>query len=226
MEAEPAQEPEKEEEVVPTKEVKIVTLSTDKLIPEADRNVIDVLIASKALPPYITNRAIAHTIIGFGRELGLKPQQAIQYITMIKGKMALSSMAIGALLRSNNIDYRLVQDGMYHYADGTTSFIPLPEELKKGKPLDRITEYIFYYKFAGEMVKQSVCYTFKEAEQASLSDKDNWKNYRRDMMRVRCLARGARIVAPQILMGMYADVELSDVTGSDDIEDVAYVDAD
>ncbi len=51
-------------------------------------------------------------------------------------------------------------------------------------------------------------YGVKEAENAGLLNKDNWKKNRRDMMFNRCLSGGARKFLPDAIMGAYAIGEI------------------
>lgn len=57
-------------------------------------------------------------------------------------------------------------------------------------------------------------YSIAEARQAGLADKDNWKNYAKQMTLNRALAFGGRLIAADILMGMYETSELADATNT------------
>lgn len=54
-------------------------------------------------------------------------------------------------------------------------------------------------------------FTWQEAEKARLTNKDVWKNYGKDMLGKRCLARGIRTAAPEILCGGHTFEEVRDL---------------
>lgn len=51
----------------------------------------------------------------------------------------------------------------------------------------------------------------KEGKQRRLTEKDNWKNYPRAMLRARCIAEGIRAVYPAALGGMMVSEEAQDL---------------
>lgn len=54
-------------------------------------------------------------------------------------------------------------------------------------------------------------WTFDQAKKAGLTNKDNWKNYPRAMLRARCIAEGVRAVFPGAIGGMLVAEEAQDV---------------
>ena len=54
-------------------------------------------------------------------------------------------------------------------------------------------------------------WTFDQARKAGLTNKDNWKNYPRAMLRARCIAEGIRAVFPAAIGGMMVTEEAQDV---------------
>jgi hypothetical protein len=54
-------------------------------------------------------------------------------------------------------------------------------------------------------------WTFEQARKAGLTNKDNWKNYPRAMLRARCISEGVRTVFPGIAQGMYTVEEVGDM---------------
>lgn len=86
-----------------------------------------------------------------------------------------------------------------------------------------IVNYKSMYKFTrklkqadGEYFTQEhfSSYSINEAKIAGLLDKDNWKNYPKQMCGHRAFAFGARFIAGDILMGMYETSEMLDVTNT------------
>ncbi len=53
-------------------------------------------------------------------------------------------------------------------------------------------------------------FTFEEAKKAGLTGKDNWQKYKQDMLTARFLTRGLRLIAADVLAGVYSSEELGD----------------
>lgn len=54
-------------------------------------------------------------------------------------------------------------------------------------------------------------WTFEQARKAGLTNKDNWRNYPRAMLRARCIAEGVRAVYPAAIGGMLVAEEAQDL---------------
>jgi len=54
-------------------------------------------------------------------------------------------------------------------------------------------------------------WTFDQARRAGLTNKDNWKNYPRAMLRARCIAEGVRAVYPGAIGGLLVAEEAQDL---------------
>lgn len=169
------------------------------------RAFLKTLIDSKKLPAHIKNVDEAFTIAQMGKELGFPTMQAFHYIIPIQGKLSLSAKATGALLRKGGVEYITQEDGLYIYADGTTSESPKAGE----KPLDLRTTIIFYRN--GREEKCS--FTWKDAEKQGLTTKDNWKRMPKEMLFARCLAKGANRIGSDLLLGLYTIEEMTDSLG-------------
>ena len=46
---------------------------------------------------------------------------------------------------------------------------------------------------------------------AGYTTKQNWTKYPKEMMRARCLSYAVRALFPEVLLGMYSDIEMNDV---------------
>ena len=57
-----------------------------------------------------------------------------------------------------------------------------------------------------------VTWTFEQAKKIGITNKDNWKNYPRAMLRARCLSEGIRAVYPGVVVGVYTPEEVQDFT--------------
>jgi len=161
------------------------------------------LITSKQLPAHIKTVAEAFTIAQMGKELGFPTMQAFHYIIPIQGKLSLSAKAIGALLRKGGIRYITQEDGVWVYADGTTSAIVKPGD---ERPIDQRTTILFLR----DGMEERCSFTWKDAEKQGLTTKDNWKRMPKEMLYARCVAKGANRIGSDLLLGLYAVEELAD----------------
>jgi hypothetical protein len=57
----------------------------------------------------------------------------------------------------------------------------------------------------------SITWTFEQAKKAGLTNKDNWKNYPRAMLRARVVSEGIRTVYPGVVLGVYTPEEVQDI---------------
>lgn len=58
-------------------------------------------------------------------------------------------------------------------------------------------------------------WTFAQATKAGLTNKDNWKNYPRAMLRARVVSEGVRTVYPAVCVGVYTPEEVQDFEPAD-----------
>lgn len=56
-----------------------------------------------------------------------------------------------------------------------------------------------------------ISYTFKQAQQAGLASKANWKNHPDDMLRARVISKLLKVVAPDVYMGIYTEDEAEEI---------------
>jgi hypothetical protein len=161
------------------------------------------LITSKQLPTHIKTVAEAFTIAQMGKELGFPTMQAFHYIIPIQGKLSLSAKAIGALLRKGGVKYITQEDGVWVYADGTTSAIINPGDQR---PIDQRTTILFIR----DGMEERCSFSWKDAEKQGLTTKDNWKRMPKEMLYARCIAKGANRIGSDLLLGLYAVEELAD----------------
>ena len=77
---------------------------------------------------------------------------------------------------------------------------------------DQIADATFSHKSGGRL---RMTWTFEQAKKAGLTNKDNWKNYPRAMLRARCIAEGIRAIFPAALGGMLVSEEAQDITTSE-----------
>jgi hypothetical protein len=114
---------------------------------------------------------------------GIHPAQAVQDYHLIQGKPALTTNAILSRFQMSG--------GKVEYHQYT----------------DAICEATFSHPQGGSL---RLSWTFPQAQKAGLTNKDNWKQYPRAMLRSRVVAEGIRAVFPQVLGGMYSQEEVQD----------------
>ena len=72
---------------------------------------------------------------------------------------------------------------------------------------DLIADATFSHPAGGSL---RLSWTFEQAKKANLTNKDNWKNYPRAMLRARTIAEGVRSVYPAAIGGMMVSEEAQD----------------
>ena len=83
------------------------------------------------------------------------------------------------------------------------------------KPVDYITEYRFERVVNGKTITATSRFTYSDAVQADMFEKDNYKKYPRVLISHRAFTLGARDIASDILMGVMETTELKIVNGKD-----------
>lgn len=73
---------------------------------------------------------------------------------------------------------------------------------------DQIAEATFSHPAGGSL---RMVWTFAQAQKAGLTNKDNWRNYPRAMLRARCIAEGVRAVYPAAIGGSLVAEEVQDL---------------
>lgn len=151
-----------------------------------------------------------HAVLAFnlGRAMGLDPTVAATNIYVVSGKPTLSVHLITALAKKSGlVDWEIIEDGV-EVVDAEGKQIP---------PYLRTT--IKFYRYNPKMnrtMENTVVYTWTDAANAGLTSKDNWKRMPKNMLRARCLSEGIRIVAPDMLAGVfYESSEIADNSTKD-----------
>lgn len=109
-----------------------------------------------------------------GREFGIGAMTAIRGIHIVEGKPELSAGLMAGLLRVEGYNWTIITLN------------------DTGCTLD------FRH---GATVLGRVSFTAEDAKTAGLGGKDNYRKYGEDMYFARCISRGARRFAPEVLMG-------------------------
>ena len=152
-------------------------------IPEFDKLI---MIAEKlftsGLFTHLDNPEQAVAVIEYGREIGVPPMQSLQMMAVIKGKLCMQSQLMLALVRKKGCDVKI---------------------LVQNKDLCRID-------FIRDGVSHEVEFTFKEAQALNLTHKDNWKNQPANMNFWRCISKGIKYHASDLILGAYLIEEISE----------------
>lgn len=160
------------------------------------------LIASKMVP--FSRPETVVLVINAGKEMGLGPVSSLTNMFSVGGKLGMSNHLMNALARKAGIEVELIKDYEPVYNDDKTQVV------------DTITTMRFYrYSTLREkVVHQDVSYRWSDAHAAGYTTKDNWITKPRNMMRARCMAEGIRLVAPDVITGVfYSGNEMLDQTG-------------
>lgn len=122
--------------------------------------------------------------IMYGHELGLTPMASVQGIYVVNGRPTLSAQTWLALAR--RAGHRVVVS----------------------EHTDEMCTVVITRGDTGE--EHLSTYTYAEAVQAKLADKDVWKAHRKAMLLARAVSQGCRFACPEIALGAYAEGELDD----------------
>lgn len=154
-----------------------------------------ILVKSKFLPKSIETPEQALAIILTGRELGIGDMQALNNINVIQGKPTVPPQLMLALInRTGQLEDMLITD------DGQCCAVTMKRRGRqphseafsmKDAALMKTTEYI-----GGE--KKTI----------SLSEKYNWKQQPAVMRKWRAVAACARVVFPDVILGLYTPDEM------------------
>lgn len=149
------------------------------------------LCESGLLPQQVNTPAKAVAIILAGRELGIQPWQALSSINVISGKPTISPQLMLALIeRSGLLQAITVTD------DGQTCTVVMQ---RRGRAAHTET------------------FSMADASAMQLAGKDNWRKQAKIMRRWRCVAAAARVIFPDVILGLYTPEEMgAEVSISDD----------
>ena len=142
------------------------------------------LLKSGLLGKAIQKPEAAFAVILAGRELGLTAMQSLRSLHLIEGKPTLSADLMVALVKRSPLckSFKLIE---------STGDRATYEANREGEGVTRMS------------------FTIEEAKAAGVTGKDNWKKYPAAMLRARCIAALARVVFPDLLLGVYESDELA-----------------
>ncbi len=134
----------------------------------------------------------------FGRDLGLSATQAMTDIHIVEGKPEMSAnLQASKVLASDRYDYRITE---HDDTKCSIEFGPYPAPGKDGTGT-----WLAWPQSFGIST-----FTMKDAEQAGLAGKNNWKHYPRNMLFARAMSNGVAWYCPDVTNGIrvYAEGEV------------------
>ena len=188
-----------------------------------------ILIDTGILPNDITEPEQVVGIMKYGHDLNISAMMALNNIHLIKGRPSLGVHLIAYQLNRFNIEFQLIEDlvnvqiGEMRDMRTTYRFIDygllknFETKLAEYNQMDDQMKEIYapiIMSLRNGVIKD-VSYYWSQAFGAGLLAKDNWKDIR-NMMRVRTLSSGARIVKPGALLGGYETTELAEALDAED----------
>lgn len=151
-----------------------------------DLDLADRLAAAHLLPAALRQKpADLLLIMLHGRDLGLSVSQALRGLHVVEGKVVLSAdLMLAMCLKRPDIceSFRLLE---------STDQRAVYEAKRRGQPA------------------VTLAWTIKQAQDAGLAGRGNWKGYPAAMLRARCIAALARATFPDLLFGVYDTDELA-----------------
>ena len=152
----------------------------------SEAQILAVSFAKSGFLTGITTPDQALLIMATGHELGIPATAALRSIHVISGKPVLSADLMVALVKRSGVcEYFRVVESTDERAVYATK--------RRGDP----------------EVKQA--FTVQDAKRAGIGGGGNWAKYPRVMLRHRAAAELARLVYPDVILGVYAEEELADL---------------
>jgi len=194
------------------------------------------LIEKEMVPSSIKKPQDLVNIIKIGQSIGLDEVSALNSIDIIQGAVSLKAKIIPGLLARNGVAVQVIKDYEQLYDEKPTPLTgpdkkPIVDEegkmkyycdpdgnpvLKKHYKDDYVTTLRFkrYFPNIG-VVENDISFYWSDAVATEWHKKPNWKKMPRYMMMARCMSRGARIAASDLMAGMYDNYEVAEFTGVD-----------
>lgn len=134
----------------------------------------------------VKNAYGAMAIIEYGRELGIQPVMALQSMSVINGRICIESKALLAQAMRSGVK------------------VGIKEKTKEKSVIE-------FHRPGQEPFTET--FTIEDAKKLGFLGKKNWQQYPEEMCFWRCVAKGLRAYAPDILLGLYTVEEMNDAAG-------------
>jgi hypothetical protein len=158
---------------------------------------------SGLLPKSINSPFAAVAIFTLGREIGISPWQAVSTINVIAGKPTISPQLMLALIKRSG----LMEDMKIEVTDESATVTMK----RKGE-----TAHVEVFSMVDAKAMQTTEYVNNVKQTISLSEKHNWKSQPKTMMKWRAVAACARVVFPDVILGLYTPEEMGADVQTDD----------
>ena len=227
----------KKDLVVQEEQATLPTKATMKNDLELGFEKANFLIEKKLAPAAFNKPEQLLLVIKMGEGLGMDPIQSINSIDLIQGQLAIKAKMIPGLLAKHGIAIEVLKDyepiyketpvymkddkgGFMKDESGQFIYHKDPETgktLYKQEPTgDFITTVRFKRHFPNiGVVTNDASFKWSMAVSAEWHLKSNWKKMPEYMMMARCITRGARIAAADIMGGLYDNYEVSEFSGAE-----------
>lgn len=179
----------------------------------------DILVKGKNLPDHVRTKETAFSIYQLGKELGFSPMVSFNVIVPIKGKLSLLVAGQSAILEREGVyteilnyaDFFYIKDGERIYSDVRLYKTDSEEHKKYFRTQITRIKFKRAVMFNGEKIVKEVIatYSVSDAKKAGLLEKDNWQNALAEMLYARAFGRGVKLIAPDLVLGLYNNLELS-----------------
>jgi hypothetical protein len=160
---------------------------------------VEDLLASGSLPPGINTKEKIMTITQYGKELGMTPMTAINSISLVSGRMVISSKILGSMLKAKGYEFVWTADWAF--------------DEEKQTNYSEIRLY-WYSSILKREMSDSLRMTWNELERAGLTDRDTYKKYPKFMLRARTMSAAIDKIAPEVRNNIYTAEELADTDPS------------
>lgn len=205
------------------------------------------MIDKNLIPSGIKKPEDVVVIVNMGNQLGMDPITAVNSMHLIQGNVALKSSVIPGLLAKAGVGVELIkdmepvmkrtpaymkdkdgkmmgadEDGNFKYYKDPDGNVAYKEEqvVVDGHP-EFVTTIRFYryFKDMDKTISSDYSFYWSDAVAAKWVSKDNWKKLPRFMMYARCVVRGARGVASDVIGGLYDTHEVVEFSKADYVID-------
>jgi hypothetical protein len=169
---------------------------TDEMGPwKVMREQAEILVKTGFLPNAVKTAEQAVAIILTGRELGIGVMQALNTINVIAGKPTVSPQLMLALInRTGQLEDMSIAD------DGQACTVTMKRKGRK--------EHTESFSMKDAALMKTTEYVNGDKKTISLSEKYNWKAQPATMRKWRAVAACARIVFPDVILGLYTPEEM------------------
>ncbi len=141
-------------------------------------------LAKGGMFPNARTAAAAFSIIQYGKELGIPPVTALQNIYAVNGRLGISTQLFASKVEAAGVKSKIIKE--------------------------TDTEHVILFTRGTETYESR--FTIEEAKQMGLvKDGGSWTRNPKDMLHWRCYARGARRIAPDLVMNLLVKDELEEL---------------